>query len=438
VLLKLAVPFEAPMILRVWQVINLVAVGVTLAAYTATLRALRVSVAGRVLGVVLAFGAYAISKWPYFYPNMIDTLAVMLSSLYVYFYVKRRPLGVLLVHLVGLVAWPFLLPLIGITMLLLMPKQPFVFAETDGPGAPQREEEPRRPITGAGWAGTLFIAAALAWTAAQAIAIRAEPPVPAPGMPLIDSFDRFRHYDPLFMKELLPLSVAVLCLSSVLPTAELLRTTTLRGVLANLRVAWGGVAFAAWVAATQMLPAYANVRSYVPPALKMYLIQFALGIQRPMQPLVGHLGFFGIGTILLILFFRDFCRVARQLGPGYVAVLVLGFYLLLLSESRQEDPLLFIFLPVLVKAIDMRGVRWQLVAFTAVAALGTSKVWADVRSVDVTNWNEGSFLQFPMQHYFMHHGVAMGHLAFAGHAIAFGVLLAVGLWVVRRWAPASA
>src|SRR6185295_3103948 len=106
-------------------------------------------------------------------------------------------------------------------------------------------------------------------------------------------------------------------------------------------------------------------------------------------------------TVFVLLYFRELARVARKLGTGYVAALVLCFLLLLTSESRQEAPVSFLVLPVAVKAVDERGLRWPVFGFAALSALVTAKFWIDSRGLDPSTFAvEPKFLEFPLQYYF--------------------------------------
>lgn len=419
-------PLDAPELVRLFQIFNGALCAVALLAFLAALRRLRVSTAGRVLGLLLALGSYAVSKSPYFYPAMIDTFAMTVGAVYAYFYVRRSRLGLFGALVVGAFSWPYLLLILGAILFAFLPRRPPIFVEGHLPApAPER-------ATVVSWAGAAVAAAVLAFLLAHALRVRGVgdwgPPVEIAG----DPFRRYHHYDPVLVRGLLPVAVAVTMATGVLPFFSLLRGFTVRDVIAEIRVEWLAVPIVVGVVAQRTMAEWSQVKSFTEPALDKLFIQYGLTIQRPAQALVGHFAYFGVATVFLLVHWRRFASVVRRLGLGYVLVCLAGTVLLLSSESRQEVPLLFLFLVPLTKALDEHGVGLEHAIFTALVGFGTSSVWMDLRHIAPQSFATGEFLEFPLQWYFMRHGITMNHRNFVIWAAAFTLATAAAVLVARK------
>jgi hypothetical protein len=423
------IPFQPPETLRVFQRMNVVLVIVAMQAFIATLRRMRVSLEGRMLGAVLALTSYAMAKSPLFYPAMTDTWALTIGALMMYFTVARAPFRLALCVVAGAFSWPYLLALTGVFLLAFMPRRHTVDVWTATHGA--TTPEPR--LGAVAWVVTLVVTLSVAGLLLAAMRYRfpdeyAWVPVGQTG---VDFFARYREYDPVLWRKAIPLSSAFIVATCIAQTAALLSGITIREILSRLRVGWLLIGALSVTAASTYEDRWSSARAFTEPPFRKLVVQFALAMQRPAQSLIGHFAFFGVATVFFVLYFGRFASVARRIGPGYVGAALLGLTLLLASESRQEVPIFLVLLAPLVKAIDLEEIRERTMAYAVVVGLGASKIWYDARWVGDIRHATGTFLDFPQQVYFMHHGPAMGATSFAWHGVTAALALVLGLAVTR-------
>lgn len=426
-------PLSAPSIIDTFQRANAAVSAVAMVAFVATMRRLAVSLEGRVLGVVVAMSSYALAKSPYFYAQMVDTFVIGLGALLVWAYVARRPFVLLLVTFASAFSWPYILQAFGFVLLAFCPRAPRPFAAGDAPGLPSVDRAPRPTLVT--WAAVAAVGAALVVVLAFGLQAR-EPTLlgelaPADGS---DRFAGFHRYDPVYWgKDWVLVALGITFVTGLVPAFALFRGLTVREVLVALRPGWAALGLGALQVASHLRDSWSEARMFTEEPKVKVIVQYALTLQRPGQALVGHLAYFGVAAVLAVVVFGDVARVARRLGPGYAAFAMFALFLLLTSESRQEAPVLLMLLPVVVKAVDLRGVRWHVVVLAALAGLAASGVWLDARDTDPAEWTRWApFLEWPLQHYFLHHGITMGDDAFRWYGRGFLALGVVFAFLLRR------
>jgi hypothetical protein len=126
---------------------------------------------------------------------------------------------------------------------------------------------------------------------------------------------------------------------------------------------------------------------------------FKEAVRLPGIFLVAHLAFFGPVAALAVLKWTAACGVARRLGPGFFAAVLVAAALTIMSESRQMmGNIAFIVIPV-IAAVKV-GARERLFLATFVLiALALSRVWV-VFDVNELVYVVAEYFNYPWQWFF--------------------------------------
>lgn len=128
---------------------------------------------------------------------------------------------------------------------------------------------------------------------------------------------------------------------------------------------------------------------------------------KPLVNIVGHAVFLGPITLLLILRYREICRLAfveNGYGIGLLFSLsVIAFCLV--AEARQLMCFFPIIVFVVIKALDKRTITVPQYLIIAVLSLASSMIWYNINFPGMENFAEAypEYTKFPMQRYFMRH-----------------------------------
>jgi hypothetical protein len=184
------------------------------------------------------------------------------------------------------------------------------------------------------------------------------------------------------------------------------------------------VAILVVVTTTQILLCHSDSR-FGP---KTFLLNLMVsGIRSPLQFLVAHISFWGIGILFIILLFKRYLTAVQEIGTGYLA-LILGLCIAgINSETRQ-----YCFaLPFLMLPMGLVLSRYRLTSLhvfsVAVLALALSKFWLVIGAPEIM----GDIQQSPFQRYFLSFGPWISPRSYIIQLMLF-ILLSILLYTVLR------
>jgi hypothetical protein len=194
------------------------------------------------------------------------------------------------------------------------------------------------------------------------------------------------------------LSGAIACAYVTVGLYFLFRRVRLDDVIPQIRHVLSALAVIAGVAIPLWLFASSTDLNY----LEFFKRGIHTGSAFPGISLVAHTVYFGPGLLLVILLWPKVADAARELGPGFVAMLGLGVCLSIFSESRAITPYIPAFILALTLALArMEHLRqWGFVACAVLCVL-FSKVWLQMAMTDQFFDGPGVL---PLQRYFMNFG----------------------------------
>jgi hypothetical protein len=153
------------------------------------------------------------------------------------------------------------------------------------------------------------------------------------------------------------------------------------------------------------------------------------GLIFPGLSLVAHVVYFGPAILLILLLWSRLSAVAQEFGTGFVAVLALGLFLSINSESRTLTQ----YLPAFTIALSIALARmpnlprWGMIA-TAILCVAFSKVWLPMAGP--TRLYDGQHYAFPEQLYFMNFGPWMSLQSYLWQTAAvLGAALILVAWL---------
>lgn len=149
-------------------------------------------------------------------------------------------------------------------------------------------------------------------------------------------------------------------------------------------------------------------------------------LRYPFDFITGHLAYFGVLFILILLFFNRFLKEMAKLGMGCTLVVMLFILLFFYPDSSVLIPFAPLMVVIVIKAIRRFELQTKDLVVVGVINLVLSFFWLPL---NVPGMAEGLELKayqiFPAQRYFMHYGNYQNVLVYA-----VGLLLAVGLLVL--------
>lgn len=335
----LGVPLSTPNVIVVFQVVNvfLLTAAAWLFGRCADLTGLGPS--GKWLGCIGLFCNYAVLKYNFYYPVLLDTASLALGVLLAWLYLSRRTWWL---PAAGLAAF-FIAPNVGLQAFLL-----FLL-----PPAADRQDAARllpRPAALTLAALAVLIAGWVLW-------------ISGPGDPLAVALLLAAIGGGVYcLTRAAGFSPDVLC-----RPAMLLRLGLVAGLVVLLTVL------------PHLLPALAAFDWFT------LFFQYARtvllnGTVRPGEFLVAHTLYFGPIILVSACLFAPLCRAARRLGGGWLLVLAFGLLQSLNPLSRQMVGILpFLVLPACL-ALAERRLPWPFVWGLAAASLACSKVWQRINA----------------------------------------------------------
>jgi len=128
-------------------------------------------------------------------------------------------------------------------------------------------------------------------------------------------------------------------------------------------------------------------------------------LTEPLLFFIAHVVYYGPVMLLLLFFWRPFCESLQEFGPGLRILVILNVILSVNPQSRFQINVVTVFVMLLVRLLDRRGLRYESLPFWALLCLFYSKVWYTFNTAPQIDDGTMDALQgFPLQHYFMSSG----------------------------------
>ncbi len=397
----LSAPLENRNIILAYEVYNLLLLTASAYLWGRVADELKIGDRGKWFGFLFLFVNYTNLKWTFYAPVWTDPSAFTLGLLAFYLYLVDRPLWLAAVIFLAGFTWPTA-PLM-FSLLLVFPR---------------REGEPEP----APYRLNLLAAAAVAAVTAVALLRLTDAQLPE----RVQWFYRLLWVD----TDTARLSAAALVAYVFFAFRGALADGRLfdpRFVLRSLN--WWRLALAAAVlAATKLIQLTMwNGQDLHVGSTKMFIIQTLLsGITEPFIPVVAHPLWYGPWFLLLVLFWKQFCRACAGFGAGMSALLLVTVFVSICSQSRWTANVFPIFAAITVKAL-WPVLRGQSLLLWAALCLVFSKVWFVMNTTPfVDDGTMECLLNFPLQRQFMTFGPYMAretYLVQGAAVLLTGVLL---------------
>ena len=377
-------------------------------------RRMNLGLRGEWLGFAALLGNFAILKFAFWDPVLVDTTAFLIGIVMLYCYLSGRQWCLLTMAIVGTYAWP-LTPYCA-APLLLFPRN------SARPAAAFQ----RLPMVLYIVPGILILLATCYFLASPT----------------------FKDY---FIDRSEPIWMRAVPLSGIIVVAFVffaLRPLVDRAILAR------GLFFFRELTVTSVIMTLALFVSVklimmhvlVPRAEALQSARWMFemvclsSVQKPGVFFLAHFAYFGPVMILGIFFWPRICQLLRDLGLGLIVVVGFGLFWYIRPESRQS----LTFLPILVvlccKAIEeVPHAGWRDAVFAGVTLL-VSRFWLPLNSWGPLLMND-DYSTFPWQLLFMNSGPWMSGASYYLLMLAAFVVASV-LWLLYpprwSWTPATA
>ena len=173
-----------------------------------------------------------------------------------------------------------------------------------------------------------------------------------------------------------------------------------------------------------------------------YVISFT-SFTDPFVFIESHFMFFGLGYLLVLVFWKDIAKIILQQGIGYLFVVAIWALFSIRPEARVS--IMYVVFPVmaLLMYLDTKDIRPYAVSLATVFSLALSRFWFPFNAPGmekemIIGDNISNFLEFPAQRYFMSSGHWQSHdmyYLFMTITIIVGVIIYAGIknkWFVKK------
>lgn len=339
--------------------------------------------ATQALGLLVVFFNYGILKFVVFYPVMTDAVALLISTMMVFCYLKKHHIELVILALFGAYTTPLLILLAG--PLLLFPYQ------AESYEAPL-EDKGKKLL----WLGAATYFLAISFYVSFVVEYWLNIPMvlqPKEGF-LIPG---------IFASAILFAGIAALLGNQNFLKIDWIKSRFTRTGLISL-VAFIGL----FILSRNMVQT--NAPSPYPASFFFYSHHTTCTYMRPLIGIAGQFNFFGILVILMILTWSVFIQKIQQLGFG-IHVALTGCLLAfgMTCEARTLYALLPLAALPMLMAINDRKLGNLFFLLVLLVNFGTGKLWLRINYQWGNGWDESGAANFPNQWFFMHLGPWMSH-----------------------------
>lgn len=375
----LSISISAQHIYTAFQILNVLSIVLSCYFFKKILILFKISLKNQLLGFALFLLNFGIIKYPFYLPVMTDTIAMMLSTSLLYFYLKNNIKGIVFSTLLLAFTWPMAyyqgLLLIAFPICIL-PLSP--------------------PLK---WQKNLIYGASIFYILTLSIYFI-----------YIEKIDITVDFVARINRNLLPLSILGIVLFYFSFAKLFLNKTILNIPLFLIKFNYKRVlisigVFSAVIIIINFLdpnpvPKYSTAQTLRDPIIYSLI--------RPLISIVSHTSYFGIVVCFLILFWNSFCKTVSQTGWGLVAALGLNLFLFgITPQSRHLINILPWVVLFLVKAINKYSFSTSFYIVAGLLSFVASKIWLLLNIYDsnsTINLDKNGSIGFPAQLLWMNIG----------------------------------
>lgn len=398
-----------------FNVINTASVILTAISFRACLDHLRIKDTTKLLVMVLLIVNYAVLNFTYYYPVMTDSLALCVSSLMLYAYLKNQQLNLLLLGIIGAFSWPSLI--IQTAFLLIFPYNKSSKAK--------QPNNIQNLVTY--WLSVSFI---LGLTVYFVLYKGQDTNVYAVGkidknLILTSLFFALAYY--FFLPQLLDIKAVLKRISN-----------------SKKPFVIGFLISAVFVIAIVFLKDLFNFNSRTSEYFGLHYqltSSVVFGLVKPVISLVSHVTYFGMLFVLIPLIWKSFVSESYKIGEGALIFIFLTLFIYgLRTESRAIINLIPWLSIILAFAFDRFSIKPFFVGVVFFLNLICSKVWLSVNYGTGTGGLDSDGLAlFPDQLFFLNFGNRMSENMYllqltlvALFFIVFIIILRKNLWKKKK------
>jgi hypothetical protein len=363
----------------------------------------RLSSAAQLIGFIIIYMNYGVLNFTFYYPVMTDTPTFFLSVALFYFFTTGQLMNVLLIGLIGAFTWPVLFPMA--LALLLFPNKPVAFM----------------PVSNR----LLYTMCSLSLAYGLCMAF----------------YLIFIRHETADMKYTLPISYELLPFTFIgigflfffIPCIfcnKLFFTAAYYKSLFSLKRI---------VAAVIMLALFIIVRSMLHVPSTAYMTVYSLvrthfiyALQRPFTTFVNHFNYYGVGVLIILIFWKRFSAFISTFGLGVAAAIFVNlFFFSMKPESRAQIhhfPWLLILISLYIGKYRFTD---SFYAFVIILNIILARLWFFFEfSFDNYPVLPDSTICFPEQWFFMNLGMYMTASVWLGMFIITIVCIIVLTFIV--------
>ena len=417
----LGIPFTDSNMIFFFQVLQLGVALIIIYIWDKLSKHLTIGLPGQWIGYLSLLVNFATLKLDFYVPFTYDRLAMASGLISFYCYFTHRPLGLFINAIIALTIWPTAL-LFNLLMLLVPVTEPV--------------PETRNPWLSRLWAAG--ITGAVCGLFILVIYIKHIP----------DS-----QYLAPAIRPLLPLSILIIGIYLAYTQTTLAQKLFPGWQEIIPRVTQLLRPRLSWLYVLGLLGAYFFLTRYLGDPTHPYLTpqQFAINLtygalQRPAQSLVFHVLYYGLPFMFIALFWQQTLQMVTRLGLGtgllFMAVLIQAVN----NETRQMANVIPLLTVLAALVADGLNPRPRVVAVTAIIATFLSKAWVvSLNYFDpnygkpgdiypMLNFEQGNFLKWPQQAYFMSFGpwTATPYLIIQTVAVLLSFYIIYTIWNTKH------
>ena len=376
----LSISIDPPHVILAFKIMNSVMIGLSAVMVKRIFSYYKLSDISQLIGFILVFMNYGVLNFTFYYPVMTDTPTYCLSIALFYFYVRGELLNVFLIGLIGAFTWPVLFAMA--LALLLFPNKKVEFMPIN------KWFQYTLCVLSFGYA------ILMSW---YIIYVRKDNLEMAYSLPISREMLPVTFLGIGFLFFFMPFLLGNKTFFSLQYYKSLLNGNRIFAAI-SLLILFFIVRGSLHVSATDYMTPY-NL-------IKIHLI-FAFA--RPLTTVVNHFNYFGVGILLVFIFWRQFAAFVSTFGLGVAAsVFVNLVFFSMKPESRAQVhnmPWLLILTALYIGQFKFSKIFYALIIIINLIA---AKLWL---FFDYNYYNNPSLpdgtIGFPDQWFFMNLGMWM-------------------------------
>lgn len=342
----------------------------------------------QLLGFILLFVSFALIKWPFYFPAMTDSVGFCLSILLLYFYLKDKPVGIVIVTLMLAFTWPMGYYQ-GIILLALPYKRLEFISHTQK------------------WNVIIKGGSVLFYLLVFTVVI------------LMNGSDTNIAFVPKIDQSLLAITVIFSSFlfwgfSFLFMNAKLFN---IREFIASLKLGRLFLSVLVFVGVSFFISLLHLPESSVYKMSTILENPIVHSSVRPLLTHVSHFTFYGVAFCLMVIYWKRIANVISRNGWGLTIAIALNLYLFgIMPESRMLInlfPWIVIFLVVALKQVSFSNLFYAVVVTLGFAA---SRIWLvinyELDPVLGMLVDKNGSLDFPNQKFYMNMGPWMSEYAY--------------------------